>query len=152
MNYRFKSLTCMSLKSWSCMAVEKSSKMWVKLGHLLANSWRTVWVMSSIGSSKYRRDAPNLELKIPSVWPALHHFQVNELTWWGSSETRVKKHGGQILRGEVRLVSRVACHRRPDAISYKLEPSDTLLDEEDKKRLEAKLCQATYQWSKISKN
>lgn len=32
--------------------------MWVKFGHLAANSWRTVWVISSIPSSRYRKDGP----------------------------------------------------------------------------------------------
>lgn len=52
-------LTCISLKSCSCMAVEKSSSMWVRLGHLLLSSCSTVWVMSSMGSSMYRSDGPN---------------------------------------------------------------------------------------------
>lgn len=54
--------TCMSLKSWSCMAVEKSSKMCVKFGHLDANSCRTVWVINSMGNSRYLRVWLNLWL------------------------------------------------------------------------------------------
>lgn len=51
-----------SLKSCSCMAVEKSRSMCVRFGHLLANSCSTVCVMSSMGSSMYRNEAPNLTL------------------------------------------------------------------------------------------
>lgn len=49
---------CISEKSCSCMAVEKSRSMWVKFGHLFANSWRTVWVINSIGNSMYLSEAP----------------------------------------------------------------------------------------------
>lgn len=54
---------CISEKSCSCIAVEKSSSMWVKLGHLLANSCSTVWVISSIGNSMYLRDAAKRTLQ-----------------------------------------------------------------------------------------
>lgn len=56
-------ITCISLKSWSCMAVLKSSNMCVRLGHLLASSCRTVCVISSMGSSMYRRDGPKRTLE-----------------------------------------------------------------------------------------
>lgn len=42
------------------LPVLKSSSMWVKFGHFAASSCRTVCVISSIGSSIYRSDGPNL--------------------------------------------------------------------------------------------
>ena len=42
-----------SLKSCNCIAVEKSSRRYVKLIHLFDNSCKTVCVISSMGSSIY---------------------------------------------------------------------------------------------------
>lgn len=39
--------------------VEKSNNMCVKLGHLAANSCKTVCVINSIGNSMYRNVGPN---------------------------------------------------------------------------------------------
>ena len=63
MYFNFVGNACISEKSWSCMAVEKSKSMCVKFGHLLANSCKTVCVMSSMGSSMYLREGPNLMLQ-----------------------------------------------------------------------------------------
>lgn len=64
MYFNFVGNACISEKSCSCIAVEKSSNMCVRLGHLFANSCSTVCVISSIGNSMYLNDAPNLTLQI----------------------------------------------------------------------------------------
>lgn len=51
-----------SLKSCNCMALEKSSVINFKFGHLLASSWRTGGVTRSHGSSRYLSVDPNLTL------------------------------------------------------------------------------------------
>lgn len=64
MYFSFVGNACISEKSCNCIAVEKSKSIWVKLGHLFASSWRTVWVINSIGNSMYLNDDPKRTLKI----------------------------------------------------------------------------------------
>ena len=59
---------CKSLKSCNCIAVEKSNSILDRLIHLFANSWRTVWVINSIGNSMYRKDGPKrIEINVNNV-------------------------------------------------------------------------------------
>lgn len=51
--FKLQGNTLRSLKSWSCIAVEKSNVSDFKFGHLFDNSWRTSAVINSIGNSMY---------------------------------------------------------------------------------------------------
>lgn len=62
MYFNFVGNACISEKSCSCIAVEKSNNMCVKFGDLLANSCKTVWVINSIGNSIYLNEGPKRAL------------------------------------------------------------------------------------------